>query len=123
MDASAAAAVIFREPDAEAVGAHLFGAGGVVVPHLFPLEVANVGRTKVLMGELAWAAARRLLHTLDRWPMRIVQVTWRQAWPLAHRHGLTLYDAAYFYLVRSRRLQLLSLDQQLCRVAGTRSLL
>jgi predicted nucleic acid-binding protein len=123
VDASAAAAILFRELDGEAVGRHLFKIAGLIVPQLFELEVANVARTKVLRNELGWAAVRSCLAELGSWPMAVEMVTWGQAWELARETDLTLYDAAYLWLARSRRLSLLTLDRALQMAAGSRSLL
>jgi len=123
LDASAAAAVLFREPDGEVVGRHLFHMKGLVVPQLFELEVANVGRTKVLRQELGWESARECLAELLAWPMDTVTVGWAQAWPLVREQNLTLYDATYLYLARRRRLPLLTLDRVLQTAMGSRSLL
>ena len=123
LDASAAAAVLFREPDSEVVGRHLFQVGGLVVPQLFELEVANVARKKVLRNELGWETARTCLAELDSWPMEIAMVTWSQAWNVARESDLTLYDAAYLCLARRRQLALLTLDRALQMAAGTRSVL
>jgi len=123
LDASAAAAVLFREPEAMVVAPHLFRYAAIRVPQLFTLEVANVARTKVLRHELAWESARTLLKEVDGWPMEEVVVRWSVAWALAAEHRLTLYDAAYLALAFQRRLPLLTLDRALQRAAGGRSLL
>jgi len=123
LDASAAAAVLFREPDGEVVGRHLFKIAKLVVPQLFELEVADVARTKVFRKELGWESARSCLVELGAWPMEMELVTWSQAWGLARECDLTLYDAAYLYLARRRQLSLLTLDRALQEAAGARSLL
>jgi len=123
LDASAAAAVLFREPEALVVAPHLFRYAAIRVPQLFTLDVANVARTKVLRHELAWESARTLLEEMDGWPMEEVRVEWQAAWELSVEYGLTLYDAVYLALAKRRRLSLLSLDRALQRAAGGRSLL
>lgn len=123
LDASAAAAILSRDPDGETVGRHLFKITGLVVPQLFELEVANVARTKVLREELGWDVARGCLAELTSWPIETETVTWTHAWPVARDTNLTLYDAAYLWLARSRRLSLLTLDRALRMAAGSQSLL
>jgi len=122
LDASAAAAVLFREPDGDVVGRHLFHMKGVVVPQLFELEVANVGRTKVLRRELEWESARECLAGVLAWPVETVAVGWEQAWPFVREQNLTLYDATYLYLARRRGLPLLTLDRALRTAMGSRAL-
>ena len=123
LDVSAAAAVVFREPDAFRVLPHLLAARRVRVPQLFHLELANVGRTKVRRGEIDWRNARRLLGTTQAWPIEIVAAPWQRVWSLARTHGLTTYDAAYLWLARRDRGKLLTLDRDLAAAAGSRSLL
>lgn len=121
LDASAAAAVLFREPSAERFVRLLFQTAEVIVPPLFPFELANVARSKVLRHELAWDDAEALLGETERWPVALVDVAWADAWRTARRYGLTVYDASYLCLAISRDLSLLSLDDALVRAAGKRA--
>jgi predicted nucleic acid-binding protein len=122
LDASAAAALLFREPDAARVARLLLAERRVRVPHLFSLEVANVARTKVRRGELDRRRARALLATMRGWPIDVVTAPWDRLWPLAFTHRLTIYDAAYLWLARRSRCRLLTLDDALATAAGTRAL-
>ena len=121
LDASAAAAVLFREPTAERFVRVLFETTEAIVPPIFPFELANVARSKVLRHELTWDDAEALLGESDRWPVTIVEVGWGDAWSLARRHGLTVYDASYLSLAISRDVSLLSLDDALVQAAGKRA--
>lgn len=122
VDASAAAAVVFAEPDAVAVLAVLLSASRCVVPPLFLTEVANVGRSKVRRGELSWDDATFALGRLDGWPLSEQNVAWRDAFSIARRTGLTVYDAVYLSLAEKRDLPLVTLDDALRAAAGKRSL-
>jgi predicted nucleic acid-binding protein len=121
LDASAAAAVLFREPGFGDVLRVLPSRGGLVAPPLLSLEVANVAREKVRRGEVGRADAEVLLAELDRWRVRRVDVRARDAWDVAWTHGLTLYDAAYLQLALARRLPIVTLDRELRRAAGARA--
>ncbi len=120
VDASAAAAILFREPDALRVAPRLFRATRAVVPQLFHLEVANIGRTKVRRREIDEVQAIALLASIDSWPLVVETVTWKDAWTAALASGLTVYDAAYLHLTIRLRLPLLSLDAALVAAAGKR---
>jgi predicted nucleic acid-binding protein len=120
VDASAAAAILFREPDSVRIAPRLFRASRAVVPQLFHLEVANVGRTKVHRRELEESEAVELLAALESWPLEVEPVAWRDVWTTAFASGLTVYDAAYLHLAARRRLPLLSLDGALVAAAGKR---
>jgi len=117
VDASAAAAVLFREPDSLRVAPRLFGASRAVVPQLFHLEVANIGRTKVRRREIHEAQAMELLATIESWPLVVETVAWKDAWTAALVSGLTVYDAAYLHLTIRLRLPLVSLDAALVAAA------
>lgn len=118
VDASAAAAILFREPDSLRVAPRLFRASRAVVPQLFHLEVANIGRTKVRRHEIDEAQATGLLATIESWPLVVETVTWKDAWVAAFASGLTVYDAAYLHLAIRLQLPLLSLDAELVTAAG-----
>lgn len=123
LDASAAAAVVFREPGAVDVAGPLLRARRVLVPSLFHLELANVGRTKVLRGETDRRRALVLLRAAGAWPVEVADAPWLRALTIALRRRLTVYDAVYLGLAISHRCRLLTLDRQLARAAGRRSLI
>lgn len=119
VDASAAAAVVFREPDALRIASDLFAVERAFVPQLFHLEVASAGRSKLLRGELHQRQAESLIQGLEQWPLEVCWVPWRPAWILALRFGLTVYDAVYLALARERGLRLLTLDHELAAADRT----
>ena len=116
VDASALAAVVFQEPDGEAVSQRLDGAT-VFAPHLLKFELTNT----------AWKKARRrpsaaapiftaLAIALD--PRS--GIVWREVDAVdvalvAHATGLTAYDASYLWLAGSLDADLVTLDKQLAR--------
>jgi predicted nucleic acid-binding protein len=118
VDASAAAAVVFREPDALLVTPHLLRATRLVVPDLFFLELANVARTKIHRGELLRRHAMTLLRTVEAWPTVLAAISWQSALHLALDQGLAVYDAVSLRIARDRKLPLLTLDRDLARAAG-----
>ena len=117
VDASAAAAVLFREPESLQVAHRLFRASRALVPQLFHLEVANVGRTKVRRREIGVAQAAEVLAEIESWPLEVETVGWQDAWATAFASGLTVYDAAYLHLAVRFKLRLLSLDEMLIAAA------
>lgn len=122
LDASAACALIFREPDHGRVLSALRACRQVLVPQLFRLEVANVARTKVRRAEIQRPQAEAMLAELATWPIEIVTAEWQDAWPLAWKHDLTVYDAAYLWLSLDRNLPLVTLDAAVRRAVGKRAL-
>jgi predicted nucleic acid-binding protein len=122
VDASAAGAIVFREPEAARVIEPMLAAKVLLVPQLFWLELANIGRTKVLRGELDWAEAFAQIETTGAWPMEERSVPWRAALTLARGSALTVYDAAYLHLAIEAGAALLSLDDALLAAAPRRAI-
>jgi predicted nucleic acid-binding protein len=91
--------------------------GGAWVPSLWRLEVANVLEMGIRRGRHSVAFRHATLADLSLLPISLDPETDRQAWDatlqLAHRHRLTLYDAAYLELAQRRGLPLATLDEDL----------
>ena len=93
----------------------------VVVPTLWPFEVANsllvlLRRKRILAPE-----RDRALGALARLPLVVDDEGPRLALgrisELAAEHGLSVYDAAYLELALRRKLPLASRDEALCKAA------
>jgi predicted nucleic acid-binding protein len=112
IDASALAALIFGEPDAEIVAARLEDAT-LMVPPIFRTELANI----------CWKKFRRhperrevLLsaHALvDQMEIHELTVPAHQVLLLAVRENLTAYDASYLWLAQELGVELVTLDSDL----------
>jgi len=112
VDASALAAILFAEPDAEAMAERLTGAR-LAAPSLIDYELANVCLTKIRRqpGQReALHAAFRLAHRLK---VETVAVDHAAVLDLAEATGLTAYDASYLWLARSLGGELVTLDRKL----------
>ena len=120
VDASAAAAILFGEAEADEIRKRLEGAQ-LVAPTLLAYELANVclvkGRRHPGMreGYLASFALRQRLAIEE------LSVDAAGAVELAHSSGLSLYDAAYLWLARQLAAELVTLDKALDRAAAARS--
>lgn len=92
----------------------------LAAPHLLPVEVANVLRRAVAVGEVS-ADSASLAHA-DLLEMRISLFAYEpfanRVWEL--RGGVTAYDAWYVALAESLDAPLATLDRRLTRSAGTR---
>ena len=111
VDASALAAVVFQEPEEEAIIRQLDGAL-VFAPELLRFELASVARKK-LRRQPADAASilSALSLALDgQW-----NLTWHDVHPvdvalIAHATGLSVYDASYVWLAGALGADLVTLD-------------
>jgi len=101
----------------------LLAADAIVVPQLFFLELANIGRTKVRKGQIGVDDARTMLSETDSWPVQVLTVPWSDAWAAALRTHLTVYDASYLSIALRENRPILTLDHALIAAAGDRSLL
>ncbi len=112
VDASALAALLFGEPEADAI-ASLLADAHLVAPPLLGFELANVCLIKSRRHpdrRAALAAAFRLRHRLD---VVEVAVDHDAAVDLAAATGLTAYDASYLWLKRRLGAELVTLDRAL----------
>jgi predicted nucleic acid-binding protein len=112
VDASAIAAILFGEPEGEAVAARLTGAR-LVSPALLSFELANVCVIKSRRDpkqRAALTAAFRLHYTLG---VEEIAVDYDSALELAVATGLTAYDASYLWLKQQLGAELVTLDRHL----------
>lgn len=118
IDASALIAVIFGEPEGEAVRQQCRGAS-LLAPQLLDYEIANICLVKQrrhpdMADKLARQFAAFRLLELQRLPVHIGEVHL-----LAAQTGLTAYDAAYLWLAQQHNCPLISLDTALIKAMQT----
>jgi predicted nucleic acid-binding protein len=112
VDASAVAAILFGEPEAEAIAERLTGAR-LAAPSLLGYELANVCLTKIRRQPARREALRAALRLASRLKVEIVAVDHAATLDLAEATGLTAYDASYLWLARSLSGELVTLDRKL----------
>jgi predicted nucleic acid-binding protein len=116
VDASALAALVFREEYAEQVGQRLADAI-LVAPALLQFEMSNVCRTKLRQ----YPALREMLleqfsmHTSMAIEIRVIDHL--AVLGLAERFELSAYDASYLWLAHELGVELVTLDRRLARAA------
>lgn len=123
IDASVALAWVFGDEQHDAawtVVEHLLDDTALVPSH-FHLEIANGLLVALRRGRLTADQARSAVVALGALPIEVDPDTpghtFSDIWPLAARHGLTTYDAAYLELAVRRRLPLATMDEPLARAA------
>lgn len=90
--------------------------GGAVVPHLFWYELWNVLAVNERRGRITASASDDFAKQLMRLPFEPEPAS-PDAMPLARKHGITAYDAAYLELSVRLSLPLATLDKRLKTVA------
>lgn len=121
IDASALAALLFGEPEAEAVVGQLSDAR-LVAPALLAFELANVCLLKWRRYPEQRVALTEAFRMRDRLAVDQVAVDHDGALQLAAETGLTVYDASYLWLARQLGAELVTLDKQLAKAEATWSL-
>jgi predicted nucleic acid-binding protein len=116
VDASALAALVFQEPEGDAVRQRLDGAA-VFAPELLRFELANTAWKKIRRQP---ADAAKVLTALslvldDKSSLIWQDVDARNVVLLAHATGTTAYDASYLWLAASLGADLVTLDTRLAR--------
>lgn len=112
VDASALAAVTFREPDAVTITSQLRGQSLLAPPLLF-FELAHVARTRIAREPWLRAEFAAAFSVALRTPIRLVEVDHRAVLSLAQETGLTAYDAPYLWLAEQAGADLVTLDSKL----------
>jgi len=118
VDASALAALLFGEPEAEAVAGRLDGAR-LVAPSLLAFELANVCLMKCRRHPKRRKALLAAFRLRGRLGVEEIAVDHASALELALKTGLTVYDASYLWLAQQLGAELLTLDKELGRAATT----
>jgi predicted nucleic acid-binding protein len=117
VDASALAALLFGEPEAEGVAERLCDAR-LVGPALLGFELANVCLFKCRRHPAQEPALRQAFQLRGRFEIEEVAVDHQGAIDLAIGTGLTAYDASYLWLCRQLGAELVTLDRRLAKAAA-----
>jgi len=116
IDASALAALLFGEPDADEVADRIRGST-LVCPDLLPFETANVCLKKIRRYPQQRSSLLAAYALLYRMEITQTPVDLNKIVPLAEEKRLTVYDASYLWLARELKADLVTLDRELARAA------
>ena len=121
IDTSVAMAWCFEDEATQATEAmlDLLGTDQVIVPAIWPLEVANVLLVAERRGRLSEAQASRFLELLAQLPINVDTSPTDVAGIVAtgRRHTLSSYDASYLLLAERLGATLATLDKPLAKAA------
>ena len=112
IDASALAAVVFDEPDADRV-VDAIDDSPLVAPYLLEYELASVCARKIRNRPVQRGALLAALALIDHLDLTPTEVAARDVVELALATRLTKYDASYLWLARTLRCELITLDKRL----------
>lgn len=114
VDASALAALLFGEPEAEVVAERL-GEARLVAPALIGFELANVCLIKSRRHPEKRAMLTAAFKLRGKLTLEEIAVDQDETLELATTTGLTAYDASYLWLARQLGAELVTLDTQLAK--------
>ncbi len=123
LDASLTLAWVFDEEETERSRhvLHQVEEHVVVVPSIWPLEVANAVLAGVRSDRFSHDEAASFVEALAGLDVEVDEQASRTAFvgllPLAREHGLSIYDAAYLELALRREAPLATFDADLARAA------
>ena len=116
VDTSAVAALLFGEPETEAI-ADRFAGARLVAPGLLGFELANVCRIKCRRHPAHAPALTQAFRIRGHLGIEEAAVDHDAVLLLAAETGLTAYDASYLWLSRELGAELITLDRTLAKAA------
>jgi predicted nucleic acid-binding protein len=112
IDASALAALVFAEPEADKMAQAMAGAK-LIAPSLLPYELASVCLKKIHRSPQQAKLLKTAFHMAKRLADETVAVEMGDVIDLARATNLTTYDACYLWLAKAADADLITLDKQL----------
>jgi predicted nucleic acid-binding protein len=117
VDASAVAALLFGEPEAESIAKELDGTN-LAAPRLLAFELANVCWVKCRRHPEQRAALLAAFQLRGRLRIEEAAIDIDRVLGLASDTRLTVYDASYLWLARELGAELVTLDKALRRASA-----
>ena len=116
IDASALAAVLFGEPEAETMVGRLQGYA-LAAPLLLPFELASICLKKVKRYPAKRTLLLEALELFEQMDIAQIKVNVREVVTLAEQKRLSTYDASYLWLAQQFGAELVTLDKTLDKAA------
>ena len=117
VDASFVLAILLPDENVKALDntLDLYAQGkiGFFSTHILPFEVLNGIRSAVLRKRINKNLATKLASHFFDLKIPVIDVDFGNTFQLAVRNNLTVYDASYVYLAKSKNIPLLTQDRQL----------
>lgn len=112
VDASVVGAIFFREPEAGLLERKLLNRSWVA-PTLIDYEIGSVYLKKLKVYPQLRQQLDECYEIYCTAAVERVDVPVSSVVAIAEKHGLTIYDASYFWLAAALNLELVTLDKQL----------
>jgi predicted nucleic acid-binding protein len=112
IDASALAAILFGEPDAQAV-VEALADSKLLAPTLIEYELGNTCLKKCRRYPELTGQLRSSFSEMKSLDLRLYDVDSPATLALADKHSLSFYDASYLWLAQELKLPLVTLDTRM----------
>lgn len=119
VDASALAALVFGEPEAEAVAERLQDST-LIAPALLGFEIASVCLKKLRRNPEQRDALLAALTMSGRMPIELVEIDHAETLQVAESVGVSSCDATYLWLAQTLDAELVTLDKRLQSAGAVR---
>ena len=107
-----------KSPEADKLlGRYVAGEIDLVSTNVFELEVFNGLRSAILQNRIAKRDALAIAERFLKLSISCEGIDPYRAFLIAQKENLSVYDASYVFLARSKNLPLLTLDRRMARLA------
>ena len=96
---------------------YVAGEINLISTNVFELEVFNGFRSAILQNRITRSDALEIAEKFLKLSISCENVDSFESFLIAHKKNLSVYDAAYVFLARSKNVTLLSLDKKLTTLA------
>lgn len=107
-----------KTPDEKVFIQHNAGEIQFISTYLLPFEVLNSLKFAVKQKRLSEFLAKGLMEKFFDLEIELLPVEFGEVFKLAIKKNLTVYDAAYLWLAKSKKVRPQTLDKQLKKIAG-----
>ena len=94
----------------------------LVSPEVLPYEIANALIAVRRKGRITDREVLKAFDISQSIPVKLMSIRVRDALRIALKHGIHTYDAFYLQCCIETKLPLISLDNRMCKVAGSLSI-
>lgn len=105
-------------PDKEIFIQHNAGKIQFISVYLLPFEVLNSLKCAVKQKRLSKFLANGLMEKFFDLDIDLLPVEFEEVFKLAIKENLTVYDSAYLWLAKNKKVKLQTLDKQLKKIGG-----
>jgi len=116
VDASALGALVFGEPEADAVSAEISD-DTLVAPSLIWFELAGICLKKIRQSPGEKSNLLKAFQLAQKLPIETAAVNHLEVIRLAGKKRITTYDAGYLWISRKLKAELVTLDKKLLDAA------